>query len=89
MRIASVAVALAFAMGLAACTQPAPPHDKAYYLTHPNERTAAISACRGDPGGLGKTSNCVNATAADGQVESDRFWAVKKPKSRVANPNSL
>lgn len=89
MRIIPLAVALAFAVGLTGCTQPTPPHDKAYYIAHPDERTAAISACRGDPGGLGKTSNCVNAAAADGQVESGRFWAVEKPKSRVANPNSL
>ena len=89
MRISPLAVALALAVGLAACTQPAPQHDKAYYLAHPDERTAAIAACRGDPGGLGKTSNCVTAAAADGQVESERFWAVKKPKSRVANPNAL
>jgi hypothetical protein len=89
MRITSLAVALALAMGLTACTQPAPPRGKAYYLAHSDERTAAIAACRGDPGGLGKTLNCVNAAAAGGQVESERFWAVKKPKSRVANPNNL
>ena len=89
MRTTLLAAALAFSVGLAACTQPTPAHDKAYYLAHPEERTAAISACRGDPGGLGKTANCVNAAAADGQVESERFWAVKRPKSRVSNPNSL
>jgi len=89
MRITPLAFALALAAGLSGCTQPAPPHDKAHYLAHADERTAAIAACRGDPGGLGKTSNCVNAAAADGQVESERFWAVKKPKSRVANPSSL
>lgn len=89
MRILPVAVALALGAALAACTPAAPAHDKTYYLAHGDERTKTIAECRNDPGTFEKTPNCVNAEAAAGQVESDRFWAVKKPKSRVTNPNSL
>jgi hypothetical protein len=89
MRKRPIAIALALVLGLAACSQPPPAHDKAYYLAHTDERVATVAECRGDPGRLANTPNCVNAAAAAGQVESDRFWAVKKPKSRVANPNSL
>ncbi len=89
MRFLPFAAALALASALAACTPPAPNHDKAYYLAHAAERTSMIAECRNDPGKLGKTPNCASAAAAAGQVESDRFWTAKKPKSRVANPSSL
>ncbi|MBV9509531.1 MAG: EexN family lipoprotein [Caulobacteraceae bacterium] len=77
------------AASLAACSAPAPTHDKAYYLANPGDRAKTLAACRGDPGKLGNTPNCVNAVAAAGEAESQRFWTVKKPPSRVANPNSL
>ena len=35
------------------------------------------------------TPNCINATAAAADIEQRRFWAIKKPKSRVANPGAL
>ncbi|HEY5410679.1 MAG TPA: EexN family lipoprotein [Caulobacteraceae bacterium] len=89
MRILPVAVVLALGGALVACTPPTPAHDKAYYLAHADERTKTIAGCRNDPDTSEKTPNCVNAAVAAGQVESDRFWAVKKPKSRVTNPNSL
>jgi hypothetical protein len=74
---------------LAACSAPTPTHDKAYYLANADDRAKTLAACRTDPGGLGKTPNCVNAAAAAGEVDTKRFWTVKKPPSRVANPNSL
>jgi hypothetical protein len=89
MRIIPLAVALVLGSALVACSPPAPTHDKAYYLAHADERASTIADCRSDPGRLGKTPNCVNAAAAAGQIESDRFWAIKKPKSRVANPGGL
>ena len=64
-------------------------HGQAYYLAHPNERSEAIADCRADPGELEKTPNCINASTAAADVESDHFWAIKKPKSRVAHPGSL
>ena len=76
-------------LGVTACSPLKPVHDKAYFLAHPDERSAAIAACRADPGELEKTPNCINASSAAADVESDRFWAIRKPKSRVAHPGSL
>ncbi|MBV9511498.1 MAG: EexN family lipoprotein [Caulobacteraceae bacterium] len=89
MPIRTLALGAALAALLAACSAPAPTHDKAYYLANSDDRAKTLAACRGDPGRLGNTPNCVNAAAAAGEVESQRFWTVKKPPSRVANPNSL
>jgi len=89
MRIRTFAFGAALAALLAACSAPAPTHDKAYYLSNADDRAKTLAACRNDPGKLGNTPNCVNAAAAAGDVESQRFWTVKKPSSRVANPNSL
>ena len=72
-----------------ACSQPAAIKEKAYYAAHADERSSEISDCRNDPGGIGKSPNCVNAAAAAADVESSRFWAIKKPKSRLTNPGSL
>jgi hypothetical protein len=72
-----------------ACSGAAPVREKAYYAAHETERSAAIVGCRNDPGGIGKTPNCINAAAAAADVESSRFWAIKKPQSRLTNPRSL
>lgn len=77
------------ALMLAGCSPAGPAHDKAYYLAHADDRAAMLERCRNDPGGLGKSANCVNALAAAGDVESNRFWDVKKPRSRVENPSGL
>ncbi|MDO9224309.1 MAG: EexN family lipoprotein [Caulobacter sp.] len=77
------------ALTLAGCGPAGPAHDKAYYLAHVDERGAMLERCHNDPGGLGKSANCVNAMAAAGAVESSRFWDVKKPRSRVENPSGL
>jgi hypothetical protein len=76
-------------LGVTACSPLKPVHDKAYFLAHPDERSAAIADCRADPGEIEKPPNCINASSAAADVESDRFWAIKKPKSRVAHPGSL
>jgi hypothetical protein len=72
-----------------ACSPLKPVHDRAYFLAHPDERSAAIADCRADPGEHEKTPNCINASSTAADVESDHFWAIKKPKSRVAHPGSL
>lgn len=74
---------------LAGCNPAEPTHDKAYYLAHADVRAALLERCRDDPGGRGKSANCVNALAAAGETESNRFWDVKKPRSRVENPSGL
>lgn len=77
------------ALTLAGCTPAGPARDKAYYLAHADERGEMLERCRNDPGGLGKSANCVNAMAAAGDVETNRFWDLKKPRSRVENPTGL
>ena len=77
------------ALTLAGCTPAGPARDKAYYLAHADDREVMLQRCRNDPGGGGKSANCVNALAAAGEVESNRFWDVKKPRSRVENPSGL
>lgn len=89
MRTFQVIFAGAGLLTLAACSQPTPTRDKAYYLAHPTDRLADLTECRNDAGSLASTPNCVNATAAAADVERDHFWAIKKPKSRVTNPGTL
>lgn len=52
-----------FLLLLAACTSETP-RDVAYYLAHPEERIATVSACKNDPGRVALQSNCINATEA-------------------------
>ena len=73
---------------VAACA-PRPAHETAWYLAHPDERTAAIASCQNGSPEPVDTQNCINATAAAADIEQRRFWAIKKPKSRVANPGAL
>ena len=89
MRAVQVVIAGAVLLALAACSQPMPIRDKAYYLAHPTDRLADVTACRNNPGALASTPNCVNAAAATADIERDHFWAIKKPKSRVTNPGAL
>jgi hypothetical protein len=80
---------LGLATALAACSAPEPARDVAFYRDHASDRAAKLAACRADPGSLRRTANCVNALAADGQVQSARFWSVPKPAPRVAAPGAL
>ena len=89
MRASRIVPPLGLAAALAACSAPEPARDVAYYTDHAGERAAKLAACRADPGRLQGTANCVNAVAADGQVESRRFWGVSKPAPRVAASGAL
>jgi hypothetical protein len=89
MRARRVVPPLGLATALATCSAPEPAHDVAYYRDHASERAAKLAACRAVPGRLQRTANCVNASAADGQVTSQRFWSVSKPAPRVAGAGDL
>ena len=80
-----LALGLAAAM-LAACAQPAPGHDKAYYGGHEAERTTQLAACQNRPGQLAATPNCVNAQAADADAHAAKFYNAPTPAPRVADP---
>ena len=77
------------ALALASCSPGKPARDRAWYAAHDAERAAKLAACRADPGRLATTANCANAIAADGEVTSKRFWAVKPPAARGAAPGKL
>jgi hypothetical protein len=89
MRPARMVPPLGLAAALAACSAPEPGRDVAYYRGHANDRAAKLAACRADPGRFQRSANCVNAVAADGHMESQRFWGVSKPAPRVARPGAL
>jgi len=89
MRPTRIVPPLGLAAALAACSAPEPGRDVAYYRDHANDRAAKLAACRADPGRSQRSANCLNAVAADGQVESQRFWSVSKPAPRVAAPGGL
>ena len=74
---------------LAACSQPAPSHDKAYYAAHDAERATQLAACQNDPGRLASTPNCVNAQAAESDARTAHFYDIPKSAPRVAKPGAL
>jgi hypothetical protein len=77
------------AVALAGCARTADGHDKAFYLAHDGDRARELAACRNDPGRLGVTPDCVNATAADGEIETRRFLSAQPTPSRLAHPGAL
>jgi len=54
------------AISSAACAPSPEPvaHTVAYYREHTEARDDRVAACSDDPGGLGKTTDCVNALEA-------------------------
>ena len=81
-------IALGGVLAVAACA-PKPAHETAWYLAHSDERTAAMADCRNGSVEGADTQNCINASAAAADIEQRRFWAIRKPASRVANPGAL
>lgn len=59
-----IAIALT---AMAVCTSAAaePVRDVAYYLANPKERGAKLAQCYNNPGQLGRTANCINASTAE------------------------
>lgn len=82
-------IILLVAVGLAGCARAVSAHDKAFYLAHDGNRGRELAACRSDPGGLGGTPDCVNANAADHEVETRRFLSTEPTSSRLAHPGAL
>jgi hypothetical protein len=74
---------------LSACSPEPPARDKAYYVAHEADRTAELAACQNDPGGRGKTRNCLNAQAAVADVHALPFYDRARPASRVQDPGKL
>ncbi|MEW5688169.1 MAG: EexN family lipoprotein [Pseudomonadota bacterium] len=89
MKVRRLCVLVGAAALLAACSEPSPSRDKAYFAAHETERATQLAACQNDPGRLSSTPNCVNAQAAESDARTARFYDVPKPASRLANPGAL
>ena len=76
-------------LGAIAACAPKPAHETTWYLAHPDERRAAMAGCENGSAEVVETQNCINASAAAADIEQRRFWAIRKPASRVANPGAL
>jgi hypothetical protein len=88
MRVRPSILAIGGVLAAAACA-PKPVHESAWYFVHSDERSAAIAGCQNESPEAADRQNCINASAAAADIERRRFWAIKKPVSRVANPGSL
>lgn len=67
-KIALVAVCLA----LAGCSGNAPTQTVEWYKNHEPERGDMLADCRANPGERELTANCVNAQAAQNQLDNAR-----------------
>jgi hypothetical protein len=47
---------------------PQPAKTVSWFIEHPDELQATLKACRDNPGALGKTPDCVNASAARDKI---------------------
>lgn len=82
-------IALGVVVALSACSPAKPVHDKAYYAAQDADRASTLAACRSDPGEAAKDPNCINADAAQAEVDRRKFWTVPTPQARQSNPGKL
>ena len=61
------------ALLISGCSPEEPARTVSWYREHPEDRKAMLGRCTDDPGRLGQTPNCVNASQAEGQ-ESIGHW---------------
>lgn len=74
-----VLVAVAFALGIAACEKKEQTHDVQYYLDNPDKRQEKLEECQNNPGEKASTPNCINAGEA---ARKAMFQGLKMPKLR-------
>jgi hypothetical protein len=77
------------AAALSGCSPAKMVHDKAYFTGHDAERTSTITACQNNPGQEDADANCVNAVAAQADVDRKKFYNVTQPASRQSDPGKL
>lgn len=71
---------------ISACSPRPVVHDKAYFAANDADREKTIATCRNNPGELASDPNCVNAVAAQADVDREKFWKFDRPAPRVT-PN--
>lgn len=82
-------IALGAVVALSACSPAKPVHDKAYYAAQDADRASTLAVCRNNPGEAAKDANCINADAAQADVDRKKFWTVPTPQTRQTNPGKL
>lgn len=83
-----IAGALATA-ALSACSPGKAVHNKDYFAAHDAERTAMVADCQKNPGQEAADANCINAIAAQADVDRKKFYSVSPPASRQSDPGKL
>jgi uncharacterized lipoprotein len=88
MRRLWIAGALAIA-ALSGCSPGKVVHDKDYFAAHDAERTTTVAGCQKNPGQEAADANCINAIAAQADVDRKKAWTVTPPASRQTDPGKL
>jgi hypothetical protein len=83
-----IAGALAFS-ALIGCSPGKVVHDKSYFAARDSERTSTIAACQKNPGQTTADANCINAIAAQAEIDRKKSWIVTPPASRQSEPGKL
>lgn len=63
------ALSLTFAAVLVGCGENTPVQTADWYKTHDKERREMLAKCKASPGELAASPNCVNAQAAQNQLD--------------------
>ena len=74
---------------LSGCSPGKVVHDKSFFAAHDSERTSTIAACQTNPGQTAADANCINAIAAQADVDRKKSWNVTLPTPRQSDPGKL
>ncbi len=67
-----IKIALIACLALAGCSDVAPTQTVEWYKDHAPERAAMLADCQANPGERELTANCLNAQAAQNQLDNAR-----------------
>jgi hypothetical protein len=76
-------------LALSACSRSDVIHDKDYFAAHDAERGSIVTACQKNPGEEAGDANCINAAAAQADVDRKKFYQITPPASRQSDPGKL
>jgi hypothetical protein len=82
-------IASALAAALSACSPSKVVHNKTYFAARDGERATTLAACHNNPGLAPTDANCVNALAAQVDVDRKKAWTISPPASRQSDPGKL
>lgn len=82
--VATLAIA-----GVSGCSRGGAVHDKDYFTAHDAERTTTIAACQKNPGQEAADANCINAVAAQADLDRQKAYSISPPATRQSDPGKL